>query len=265
MATDPYSEFIEPKEDQPGIKQFKQRWGQMIVDEAIHQGAMGGGAYSYPAILDRYERALGLKPAEAWLLKRLLTFDWEGKGYVFCSLRKISEEADVSYGEVLKLARSLEHKGYIRDMGQHGNNAFNQVRDWSIRGLLRALEYTILCDPNTKHGKAKAEQLGHPVTMADFWNHADGPKKGQPFTPYLGLTTPKQVNEWCLKGDRIPGWDPFYGGSVDIPQPAKREQRQATCPDCGTFFATASRNPATRCKKCRKARKRLSLKPLVTA
>lgn len=244
----------------PTQKRFVARWGWVIVENAGKQ--CRGGAYSYPGALDRYERALGLKPAEAWLVKRMLSLDWTGKGYVFCSLRKISEEADVSYNQVLVLVRSLESKGYMRDMGQHANGGFSQVRDWSIAGLLRALEYAIFCDPNSPAGQARAEELGHPVSMADFWFYATGPDEGQPYEPYRPFTTPKQLNEYLRKQGRMAGWDPYYNGSVDIPQPAKREEIGHVC-ECGAAFYSASRNPNTRCPRCRKAARRRRLNPLL--
>lgn len=243
---------------------FVARWGEMITRSGGDQ--CKGGAYSYPGALDRYEKALGLKPAEAWLIKRLLSFDWNGKGYVWCSLRKISEEADVSYGQILEIKKSLEIKGYIRDMGQHGSGAFSQVRDWSIAGLLTALERAILCDPTTEYSKAKADRLGHPVTMADFWVHSKGdPKEGQPFTPFLAFTTPKQVNDYMIGNGKCTGWDPHYHGSYEIPKPMKRDPIPHTCSECEKVFMSASHNPATRCPKCRKVIKRQSLKPLVTS
>jgi hypothetical protein len=242
-------------------QRFVARWGETIVESAGKQ--CKGGAYSYPGALDRYEKALGLKPAEAWLVKRLLTYDWDGKHYVWCSLRKISAEANASYNQVLALAKSLERKGYIRDMGQHASGTFSQVRDWSIAGLLRALEYAITCDPATAAGNEKAQSLGHPVSMADFWTYASGPKQGQPFEPFLPFTTPKQLNEYMQGQGKIAGWDPYYGSSVDIPQPVKREQTGHVCSMCGTTFWSGSRNSATRCPKCRKAARRRSLKPLI--
>jgi len=135
MADEPYTDG-ERAAMNANQERFIARWGRLIVASGGSQ--CRGGAYSYPGALDRYEKALGLKPAEAWLVKRLLSYDWDGKRYVWCSLRKISEEADVSYNQVLALAKSLERKGYIRDMGQHANGGVSQVRDWSIAGLLRA-------------------------------------------------------------------------------------------------------------------------------
>lgn len=240
-------------------ERFVARWGQLIVESAGN--SCKGGAYSYPGALDRYEKALGLKPAEAWLIKRLLSFDWDGKKYVWCSLRKISQEADVSYNQVLALAKALEGKGYLRDMGQHRSDSFSQVRDWSIAGLLAAMEYAILCDPTTEAGEKKAQSLGHPVTMADLWLYSSGPKTGQPFDPYLPFTTPRQLNEYMRKQGKIPGWDPHYHGSVDIPQPQKREPVPHIC-ECGKTFLSGSRNPATRCPDCRKEIKRHSMKTL---
>ena len=242
---------------------FIQRWGALITGSGGK--TCRGGAYSYPGALDRYEKALGLKPAEAWLMKRLLAHDWDGKGYVWLSLRKISEEADVSYGELLELKKELELKGYIRDMGQHGSGAFSQVRDWSIKGFLVALERAIKCDPANEHSQALAKIHGHPITMADFWVHANGPKKGKPYTPYLSFTTPKQVNEYENKHGCIVGWDPHYNGDVNIPQPQKRQQRERPCPECGKPFKTGSRNPKTRCLICRKAAKLQSLNTVITA
>ena len=251
------SEYEETNANQ---EHFIARWGRTIVENA--GPGCRGGAYSYPGALDRYEKALGLKPAEAWLVKRLLSFDWDGKKYVWCSLRKISQEADVSYNQVLALTKSLERKGYIRDMGQHGSSSFSQVRDWSIAGLLRALEWAILCDPNSEAGKAKAEALGHPVTMADFWWYADGPQKGQPYEPFLAFTTPKALNAFLQNKGKMAAWDPYYQGTADLPQPQKRELIDYVCSRCGKCFQSGSRNPATRCPKCRKETKRQSLIPL---
>jgi len=42
--------------------------GQFILEEGP-----GGGFYSLPIALDKYEKLLGIKPEEAWLLKRILT------------------------------------------------------------------------------------------------------------------------------------------------------------------------------------------------
>lgn len=258
-------EYYEDEDESAGAnagqERFIARWGRVIVSSAGKQ--CRGGAYSYPGALDRYEKALGLKPAEAWLAKRLLSFDWDGKQYVWCSLRKISEEADVSYNQVLALAKSLERKGYIRDMGQHANGGFSQVRDWSIAGLLRALEYAIYCDPAAKAGQEKTQALGHPVSMADFWSYATGPNQGQPYAPFLPFTTPGQLNEYMRRQGKIAGWDPFYGGSVDVPQPVKREVIERVCGACGVPFWSASRNPATRCPRCRKAARRRSLKQFI--
>lgn len=262
MAEKEYTQE-EKEEMNTAHESFVVRWGELITKSG---GDMcKGGAYSYPGALDRYEKALGLKPAEAWLMKRLLSFDWTGKHYIWCSLRKISQEADISYGEILKLAKSLENKGYIRDMGQHSDGAFSQVRDWSIAGLLHALEYAIYCDPTSEFGKYKAQNLGHPVTMADFWHYASGPKENQPYDPFRPFTTPKQLNEYMEAKGKITGWDPFYNGIVEIPQPEKREKIEHTCGDCGKVFLSGSRNSATRCPKCRKVAKRQSLKPLISA
>lgn len=254
-----FSIYLNTSKLQKG-ESFIDRWGQVIVENAGKQ--CPGGAYSYPGALDRYERALGLKPAEAWLAKRLLTFDWNGKGYVFCSLRKISEEADVSYNQVLALVRSLERKGYIRDMGQHIDGGFSQVRDWSIAGLLRALEYAIYCDPNSPAGKQMAKDCGHPITMAEFWFYGSGPNEQEPYDPFRPFTTPKQLNEFLWKQGRIAAWDPYYRGSIAAPMPAKRDEIEHACA-CGAIFHSASRNPKTRCPTCRKAARRRRLHPLL--
>jgi hypothetical protein len=247
-------------DDSNARDRFIDRWSEIIVNSAGEQ--CRGGAYSYPGALDRYERALGLKPAEAWLAKRLLSYDWTGKKYVFVSLRKISLEADCSYSALLKIMRSLELKGYVRDAGQHGTGGFNQVRNWSIDGLIRALERAILCDPTTEASEQFAEELGHDVTMADFWAYAGGEKAGQPYQPFEKFKTPAELNRYHAAMNKITGWDPFYGGSINIPEPQKREKKRMVCRECGKGFLSGSRNPETRCPKCAKRAKRQSLQTL---
>jgi hypothetical protein len=229
---------------------FIARWGARIVLGAGEN--CKGGAYSYPGALDRYERALGLKPDEAWLMKRLLTFDWDGKRTVWPSFHKISEEAFVSYGELLKIKSSLENKGYITDIGRRGTSSFSQVHEYSIQGLLNAIEWAIECDAS----------IGGTKVMSDFFRFSNGPKKGEPFEPFAKFTTPREVNEFNNHNGLIAPWG--ASSTQPIPKPTKKPQIEHTC-TCGKQFKSASRNPATRCVTCRKTHKRASLKALVTA
>lgn len=240
---------------------YIRRWGERITRSGGAE--CKGGAYSYPGALDRYEKALGLKPAEAWLMKRIIASDWEGKGYMFYSFHGWSEEADISYGEILELKKSLEEKGYIRDMGQHRDGSFSQVHDYSFKGLLQALDYAILCDPTTEYHKIQSKRVGHPYTMADIFHYSSGSNEGKPFEPFREFTTPRQVIEYNLKNGHVTPWE--AGTTQPLPKPQKRKPVEHTCSGCGNKFMSGSRNPATRCPKCRKIAKRQSLKPLITS
>jgi hypothetical protein len=194
-------------------------------------------------------------------MKRILSADWTGKKTMWLSFHKMSLEANIHYNNLLKLKASLELKGYIKDLGQHHSGSINQVHEYSFEGFLRALDHAIKCDPNSDFGREYAKAKKHPITMGEFFVHADGAKKNKPFTPYLQFTTPKEVNEYENAQGCIPGW---HGGGLGIPQKAKRALRKATCSECGKVFNTASPNPYTRCPTCRKVFKRDSLKSLVT-
>lgn len=252
------SDVKEPRTVSENQESFVKRWGAIITLSGGDQ--CKGGAYSYPGALDRYERALGLPPDEAWLAKRLLSLDWDGKCYVWCSLLKMSEEAGASYTTILRLMKSLELKGYVQDMGQHSDGQFSQVKDWNIRGLLKALEAAIKCDPTTEVGRGYADIEKHPITMADFFTHGGGPKKGKPFDPFETFTTPKEVNDWNNANGDVTPWAIEH--STSVPAPQKREPIEHTCSRCGETFFSGSRNPKTRCKKCRSIVKRQSLNPL---
>ena len=71
-----------------------ERFSTRFTDgEIIAKEGPGKGFASYPWVLDRYERALDLSPAESWLLHRMIKHAWVSGGLVFISMAKVCRES----------------------------------------------------------------------------------------------------------------------------------------------------------------------------
>jgi hypothetical protein len=130
---------------------FPDASGELQLDAG--ECIMGEGGFAMvPWILDRYERILGLGPAEVWLLKRLIKHAWEPGKLVYVSQRKICIQARVSRPTLAKLFRHLESGGYIRRVG-HGAGMDRRVR-YDVSPTYAALALVAAADPRSKWAQA---------------------------------------------------------------------------------------------------------------
>jgi biotin operon repressor len=129
---------------------------QLDVGEVIASAGPGKGFAMVPWTLDTYERALRLKPAETWLLKRMLQHAWEADTPVYLSQKKIAREAIVSRTSVRRTMNRLEELGYITRLeGRDGDPR----RYYSVRGLYDALALCIAADPTSTWAKQNGDLL----------------------------------------------------------------------------------------------------------
>jgi DNA-binding MarR family transcriptional regulator len=120
---------------------------RLTISDAIMCAGPGDGVAVLPWALDRYERALRLRPGETWLLKRMLKHAWTHEGEVFLSQRKISFEARVSRNTVASYVARLEKLGYIRRL--NNGDATDRRIHYSVSGIYAALALCIAADPTS--------------------------------------------------------------------------------------------------------------------
>jgi hypothetical protein len=202
--------------------------GQVIVNEGP-----GKGFASYPWVLDRYERALDLSPAESWLLHRLIKYAWKSGGLVFVSMRKICREAKTSRAGIDKLVRLLLQKGYISEIERGHKMTDHRVR-YDISGVYLALELAVKCDRNSKWSIENGE-----ITVGDFFNH--------PEDDWFLFTSPGELNTWFNERGKRFNWG--EGRSEDWQEIRRERSYRLLCEDCGEEFIAGASN-AARCPSC---------------
>lgn len=135
-----------------GMRKLRGLEAMPDIGQAILHEGPGGGFASYPWILDKYERALGLTVGETWLLKRMLAHAWTFAGCAFISLRKAARQSKPSYTSVYRWCKSLRDKGLIVPT-EHKDKGDRRV-SYDVRMTYAALALCIACDPVSKFSRA---------------------------------------------------------------------------------------------------------------
>ncbi len=134
----------------------------LFLGAAITGEGPGEGFAMVPWALDKYERALRLRPGESWLLRRFLKHAWTFGRPVFVSLRRISREAGVSRNTVSTYLKHLEELGYVHCVSD--GEAFDRRKRYDVSGIYAALAICIAADPTSNWAKAHGGPI--PVTQA---------------------------------------------------------------------------------------------------
>ena len=91
-------------------------WGGVIHNEPGFENSLAYASTPWP--LDKYEKVLGLKPNERWLLDKFLKHHWRLGGYAFPNLTRIEKESDVCRTSIDNYMKKLKWKGYIHKIGK---------------------------------------------------------------------------------------------------------------------------------------------------
>ena len=180
---------METKKDRSALGRWYGGWfwklddgRELKIGEAIVAEGPGKGFAMYPWALDKYERVLGLRPAEAWLAKRLLKYKWSENAIVYPSMRLLSLEGCVSRVTLAKYLSSLQRLGYIHKVAERMGRTDHRV-PYEIGGLLAALALCIAADPTSEWAKKN----GGPVPIAEVmrkvhsWTDQNGQRRKQGF------------------------------------------------------------------------------------
>lgn len=144
--------------DRSARGRFGGTWGWYLKDsklpigEIIEAEGPGQGFALMPWALDKYERALRLRPAESWLMRRLLKHAWEFGAPVFISLRRTAIEADVSRSALQGYMTRLIRLGYVRVVSV--GVGLDRRKRYDVSGLYAALALCIAADPTSEWAKA---------------------------------------------------------------------------------------------------------------
>ncbi len=130
---------------------FRNRYESKLGSGAIIEiEGPGNGFASYPWILNKYERKLGLKPEISWALILLLKYLWKSNGLVFPSKNKITRESNISKNTLIKYFRVLENDlGYIQEVKEFEHSSDKRKR-YNLTGILNALTICIKSDENSR-------------------------------------------------------------------------------------------------------------------
>ncbi len=156
---------------------LKFRFGADVkaAGEAIlHEGA-GGGWYALPWILGKYERVLDLKPAESWLLTRMLKHAWNSETLVYISFRKVAREAKITQKTVSKLARGLMRKGYIKQEPSTARIHIDPRNRYFVNGIYNALMVCTVFDPHSKFNELGASRNSDAHLVLRCWAYDEFP------------------------------------------------------------------------------------------
>jgi hypothetical protein len=208
-----------------------------VSGEIISSEGPGKGFASYPWVLDKYERALGLKPAEAWLLHRMIKHCWKGGGQVFISMSKVCREATISRPTLMGLVKSLQHKGYIDEIGRKPYGDNRAIYD--ISGIFFALTSAITCDP-----KSKWSQKHGNLCIANFDRN--------PKEELYSFSEPRELNDYYNQRGMRFNWCQGYSEQWQVKK--KKPGYQLECSECECDFPAGSAT-AKYCPNCKEKRR----------
>lgn len=207
--------------------------GDLILNEGP-----GKGFASYPWVLDKYERSLGLSIQESWLIKHFIKFSWDSKGVVNPSVRRISRESIVSRTTIYRIINSLLSKGYIDRVGQINSIYDRRVR-YDISGIFNALAYTILLDSQSNYSKKISVQ-----DVSTIFKDAD--------EELLSCDTPAKLNEYLHSVNLKFNWCEFRVEDFDA---ETKKKFTIECRNCGEAFLSHSKN-SLYCDNCKEEGKK---------
>jgi DNA-binding MarR family transcriptional regulator len=117
--------------------------GEVILDEG------NNGFTPIPAVFDKYEKAMNLRPQDSWLLRRMLKHAWTSETPVNISFSKLAREAQVTRQTVSAIADKLERLKLIKLIYEEKGIR----KTYNISNTWRALWMCIYCDPKSKTSK----------------------------------------------------------------------------------------------------------------
>ena len=202
--------------------------GEIIANEGP-----GKGFASYPWVLDKYERALGLKPTEAWLLHRMIKHYWKSGGLVFISMSKVCRESKISRPTLMRLVKSLLQKGYIDEVGRKPDGDNRAIYD--ISGIFLALNSAIKCD-----SKSDWAQVNGTMCYANFFKN--------PEEDLYYFTEPRELNDYYNQQGKRFNWCECHNEPWQVKKKNRIYSRE--CWDCKHNFSAGSAT-AKYCPRCK--------------
>lgn len=166
----------------------------MVLDvgEIVQSAGPGKGMSMLPWALWRYERVLRLRPAETWLLARLMAHAWTFGGEVYPSLRKTSLESGVSRVTLQAHMAQLKALGLVRPIERADSTPRGDLRKrYDVSPVYRALALCIIADPSSRWARRRgsavdvdvvrrAWETSRPETDDELFDNAK-PKRRQGF------------------------------------------------------------------------------------
>ncbi len=147
----------------------------LCIGEAVTTAGPGKGFALIPWALSRYEGTLRLRPADSWLLQKMLAHSWEYGTEVYLSLRKISFETGVAWTTLDRHVKRLTKLGLIKQLSDDRNNRTDRRIHYDVSPFYSALAIAIAADPTSEWAKTH----GGPISIAEARRivHQDGDEK----------------------------------------------------------------------------------------
>lgn len=118
---------------------------RVSIGDVICGEGPGQGFQMLPWMLDEYERALRLRPGEAWILRRMIAHAWEYRGVVFLSMSKITDQAMIARKTLDAYLCRLQNLGYIKLISNGAG--LDRRKRWDVTGIYAALTLCAMANP----------------------------------------------------------------------------------------------------------------------
>jgi len=204
-------------------------WGGVIHNETGFENSLAYASTPWP--LDKYEKALGLKPNERWLLDKFLKHVWYLGGKAFPNLSRITENSNISRSSINKYLKSLKAKGYIHKIGKLPR-LLQSPYIYSVIGLYNALTFAIINNPKGNIEKLSEKDRGIVLRNND--------KFLQKLSEEVrGFKTPREINKWMNENGKVFDWETLevYPLGED-----KRPKYVLECNCCNKPFETTRKD-----------------------
>ncbi len=172
-------------------------WGGVIHNEPGFENSLAYASTPWP--LDKYEKALGLKPNERWLLDKFLKHVWYLGGYAFPNLSRIAENSNISRSSLNKYLKSLKAKGYIHKIGKLPR-LLQSPYMYSVIGLYNALTFAIINNPKGNIEKLSEKDRGIVLRNNDKFLQKL-PEEVR------GFNTPQEINKFMNNNGKLFDWE----------------------------------------------------------
>ena len=212
-------------------------WGGVIHNEPGFENCLAYASTPWP--LDKYEKALGLKPNERWLLDKFLKHVWYFGGYAFPNLSRIAENSDICRSSLNKYLKSLKSKGYIHKIGKLPR-LLQSPYMYSVIGLYNALTFAIINNQNGNLENLSENDKG--IVFKNFKRFVQKlPEEVR------GFNTPQEINKFMNNNGKVLDWETLevYPLNKD-----KRPKYVLECNSCNKPFESTRIDDKT-CINCK--------------